>query len=304
MLALGACVAATAQTTGNGNAVVELSGTPFFAQTAHQCGPAALATLLVASGSSTSPEVLAPAIYLPARKGSLQAEIIATTRAHARVPYVLRRDAQAVREELAAGNPVLILQNLGFPGLPRWHYAVVIGHDPADDTYLLRSGTQPRLKLSARRFLAVWRRADHWAMVVTRPERIPATADITSWLRAASAFEELKQPALAAKAYMAATARWPEQPLAWQALANARHGIGDLAGAGDALERALTLAPGAATLNNLAQLWLERGCPAAARATIARAEAAPDAAGITTTLARTRAGIDSVLLSDAAHCPP
>jgi hypothetical protein len=31
--------------------------------------------------------------------------------------------------EVAAGNPVLVLQNLSFAWAPVWHYAVVMGYD-------------------------------------------------------------------------------------------------------------------------------------------------------------------------------
>ena len=56
---------------------VELGDTPFFPQDDYQCGPAALATLLVQRGVQTSPEALLPRVYLPARKGSLKDELVA-----------------------------------------------------------------------------------------------------------------------------------------------------------------------------------------------------------------------------------
>ncbi|MEO7385334.1 MAG: hypothetical protein ABIX37_00195, partial [Gammaproteobacteria bacterium] len=48
----------------------ELTGVPFFPQTIHQCGPAALATVLGASGVIATPDELAPLVYLPGRRGS------------------------------------------------------------------------------------------------------------------------------------------------------------------------------------------------------------------------------------------
>ena len=66
-------------------ASVELDSTPFFPQQDYQCGPAALATVLVASGAQVSPDELVAEVYLPGRKGSLQAELIAAARARGRV---------------------------------------------------------------------------------------------------------------------------------------------------------------------------------------------------------------------------
>ena len=60
--------------------------TPFFPQTQHQCGPAALATLLGAAGRPVSPDELAREIYLPGRGVRLQPEIAAAIRARGFVP--------------------------------------------------------------------------------------------------------------------------------------------------------------------------------------------------------------------------
>src|SRR5512139_1678185 len=110
---------------------VELAATPFLPQARYQCGPAALATVLAARGVTVSPEELVREVYLPARQGGLLA-------------VAVEPDLDAVLEEVAAGNPVLVLQNLGLDWLPRWHYAVVVGYDLDAQELLLRSGTEPR----------------------------------------------------------------------------------------------------------------------------------------------------------------
>ncbi|MDZ7767929.1 MAG: hypothetical protein U5K38_02050 [Woeseiaceae bacterium] len=44
---------------------VELVDVPFFAQDEFQCGPAALATVLVHEGIEVTPQALKPQIYIP-----------------------------------------------------------------------------------------------------------------------------------------------------------------------------------------------------------------------------------------------
>src|SRR4051794_36866499 len=58
----------------------ELSATPFFPQTEYQCGPAALATALAAAGFQADPLQLGEQVFLPARTGTLQVEMIAGAR--------------------------------------------------------------------------------------------------------------------------------------------------------------------------------------------------------------------------------
>ena len=58
-------------------AAIELESTPFYPQDDYQCGPAALATLLGAAGRPSSPEALVDEVYIPARRGSLEPEMIA-----------------------------------------------------------------------------------------------------------------------------------------------------------------------------------------------------------------------------------
>lgn len=204
---------------------------------------------------------------------------------------MLEPDFNHLLTEVAAGTPVLVMQNLGLRLLPQWHYAVVIGYDQASDTLLLRSGTKHRLQMNRVRFQGTWARADNWAMVAVLPESPPPTADHLSWLRAARDFEDLDQRAVALRAYAAATFRWPEQPLTWQVLANAHYAQGNLTAAEMALRHSIDLTPSAAAYNNLAHVLHKRGCLTEAAAAITRAEDMVDANALGAVLANTRAAI-------------
>jgi hypothetical protein len=60
----------------------ELTEVPFFPQQQYQCGPAALATVMSASGIDITPEQLSRQVYLPQRQGSLQIEMMSAPRRH------------------------------------------------------------------------------------------------------------------------------------------------------------------------------------------------------------------------------
>lgn len=281
---------------------VELRDTPFFAQTEHHCGPAALATVLAAQGIAVTPEQLAPLIYTPGREGSLQAEMIAALRRYGRLPLRIAAQPEALIDALHAAYPVLVLQNLGLSRWPTWHYAVVVGYEPDGARFLLRSGTESRRQERARRFVGSWDRAQRWALVAATPDQVPSFATVEHWLAAAAPFESLGKRDVAETAYRAALVRWPDSALAWQALANVRYAANDKPEAERALREALRLAPDSVPArNNLANLLVERGCPRAARAQIEVLSEVPER--FRAAVESTQRLIDAGAAADATGCP-
>lgn len=247
---------------------LELEDTPFYPQKEYQCGPASLATLLAASGAGVEPDALAPHIYLPGRRGSLQLELISASRQYGRIPYTIDGETSALVSELRAGRPVLVLQNLGLNIFPVYHYAVVIGVLPPD-RIVLRSGITRRLVMDAEHFLATWRRADSWGMIVLRPGELPEHRDPVRFLEATNSFEISGDITGAEQAYKAARAAWPDNQTAMFALGNnyllqARYHEAALV-----FGELLKINPEhVAAANNLAEVLAKRGCYSQALAAI------------------------------------
>jgi hypothetical protein len=203
---------------------------PFFPQQAYQCGPASLAMALSASGLDVEPDALTAQVYLPARQGSLQPEMLATARRHGRLAVVLPPQLPSLLQEIDAGHPVVVLQNLSLPLAPVWHYAVVIGYDLAAAQIVLHSGTSAALRLPMTVFERTWRRADHWAMVAVDPARLPRSADDDTLARAAAALERT-HPGAARHSYAALAQRSPSHFGAWFGLGNTVYAACDFAAA-------------------------------------------------------------------------
>lgn len=247
----------------------EIADVAFFPQEALQCGPAALATVMVMAGVATTPEALAPEVFLPAREGSLQVDMLATPRRYGRVSYTLATGDRAFTQlllEVASGNPVIVMQDLGAQGQSRWHYAVVIGYDYPAGILYLRSGKTSRLALPFTTLEYTWKKSAHWAMVVTPPARIPATANDASYVAAIHAMARAapRYPAtengLVKVAYQAALERWPQSLDASIGLANVYYDQGKLANAEGVLRDALASHPNSIiVLNNLAQTLSDLG---------------------------------------------
>jgi hypothetical protein len=255
---------------------VELSRTPFFPQTEYQCGPAALATALGAVGLNVTPEALAEQVFLPARQGSLQVEMLAAVRRHGAVATRVPGTLDAVLRELAAGHTVVVLQNLGLSFAPVWHYAVLVGYDLPDASVLLRSGSTERQSMWLRTFEHTWARSGYWAFVALPPGQWPPTADATAVVQAAVGFERVAAPAAASVVYASALQRFPADLSLAMGLGNTRHAAGDLRGAEAAFAQAAAQHVSAPAWINLALTRRELGDAVGARQAAARAAQAAE----------------------------
>jgi hypothetical protein len=239
---------------------VELAATPFHPQEVNHCGPAALASALGAAGIDATPEGLAPTVYLPARQGSLPLDMLGGARRAGAMAVRTAPDLESLLEHVAAGVPVVVLQNLSLQWVPMWHYAVVIGFDRPAGRILLRSGVETRQVLSLRTFEHTWARSGHWAMIAFRPGQLPAGVPQAAYTESAMALERLGRLPEARAAYDAGLAAWPADLTLAVGLANVAHAQGEGAGAEAALRRALVHHPRSdALLNNLAHLLAEFG---------------------------------------------
>jgi len=249
----------------------ELDTVPFFAQEEYQCGPAALAMALNAAGIGVTPDALIEQVYIPARKGSLQVEMLASARRHGLVAYELAPELKDVLAEVAAGNAVIVLQNQGLWAFhPYWHYAVVIGYDLEKRQILLHSGNRARRAMALGLFEFLWIDGQHWAMVALAPGRLPASAREASYATAAAALEQAGRIAEAHHAYEAMLARWPDNLVGLMGLGNTAYALGRTAEAETAFRTATAAHPlAAAAFNNMAQTLADQG----------KLEAALEAAG-------------------------
>lgn len=238
----------------------ELTTTPFFSQSDFLCGPAALATLLTASGVVVTPEQLVAEVYLPNHRGSLQAEMVVAIRHHRRFGYPVSPQLVDLFIEIAAGHPVLVLQNRGLDWLPRWHYAVVVGYDLERQVVIMRSGEVERLETPLSLFERGWARGGYWGYLALSGGDLPEVAEPLTTLGVVEAFAA-NAPAEARASFSAAARRWPVNPLVWMVLGNSYYAGQHYAAAAEAFSTSARLAPTAAAgWNNLAYALVAKGC--------------------------------------------
>lgn len=252
---------------------MELSHVPFYPQEDYECGPAALAMVAGSAGVQVLPQALVEQVYLPGRQGSLQLEMLAATRRQGLVAYPLAPRVEAVLREVAAGNPVVVFQNLAFSFYPVWHYAVVIGFDRERNTLVLHSGRTERMEMSLFTFERVWARAQYWSMVALPAGRLPVTAEPQDYAASVAALERIN-PQAAQIAYASALRAWPDDRAALAGAGNTAYALGQPEAAATAYGSAVRRHPDFADAwNNLAQVLLDLGRQREASQAIAKAVA-------------------------------
>ena len=260
---LGACATLqTSQLLAEGEHLpqqAEVVDVPFYPQKKYYCGPAALAMVLTWSGNAVTQDELVPQVYTPARQGTLRNDMLATARRRGRLAVQVS-DVRSLLAEIAAGNPVIVFQNLALAWFPQWHYAVAYGYDLRKREIVLHSGTEARRVTDLYTFERTWARGDYWGLVVLPPNRLPATAEERSVLEAAAGLERTGRLREAASSYSVILSRWRESFPAWMGLGNTLHAQKEFSGAADAFREAIRRRPNApAAWNNLAYALAAQG---------------------------------------------
>jgi len=241
-------------------AQVELIDIPFFPQQKYHCGPSSLASIVNYRGTPVEPDQIAQMIYVPGLKGSLQIEVEAAARQFEMLPVQLDGKLESLLRELAAGNPIFVLQNLGLDSIPVWHYEVVVGYDLAERVVILRSGVNARVLRSFALFEKTWQRADHWALAIVSVDTVPVTASADTYLDAVIDMEQVGRIESANHAYATALRRWPDNLLAQTGLGNSAYAMSEFVAAETAYRSALVIDPQKAEVwNNLAYVLAQLG---------------------------------------------
>ncbi len=215
--------------------------------------------VLAWGGVTVDPDKVAPEVFTFSQRGSLQPAVISAARRHGRVAYPIF-GPDAMLREVAAGHPVIVLQNNGLSWSPLWHYAVVIGYDLNAGFVILHSGDTPRKHLSLRVFENTWARSDRWALLVLPPSDLPVTATQDDFVAAVLGLEKAGQCLKAVEGYEAALEQWPESLGALIGLGNSYYALGDKESTENAFRLATNRFPtNGPAFNNLAQVLWEQG---------------------------------------------
>lgn len=240
--------------TGSGDTAerARVAGVPFYPQEGFRCGPSAMAMVLNWSGLDVKPAALETKLT---GKGDPRRLLAESASLYGRLAYPITGTG-AMLAELAAGHPVLVVQNLGVESQPLWNCVVAIGYDRPQEQVVLHSGEHAGKRVSLRLFERLWSDSGQWGLVVLKPGDLPAAARQADYVKAAYALRRAGRYWEAVQAYDAALATWPADPDTLMGLGASLYLLGDAHGAADAYRTAMLSAedpsPARAALEQIA----------------------------------------------------
>ncbi|MHC8318670.1 peptidase C39 family protein [Pseudomonas sp. LB3P31] len=178
---------------------VELSGTFYRGQT-HQSGPQVLASLLSQQGISITPGLLDKPLHLPGAEAQLEQNMLNLAREYGMVVYPLDAALPALLAQVAAGYPVMVRFTEGSAFWAEPRYAILSGYNSQKQTVLLRAGMNRRTLMSFSSFESAFKDGGSWAVLIQKPNQLPANVDQQRWLKAANDLAQAGQEQAANRA--------------------------------------------------------------------------------------------------------
>lgn len=275
-----------------GPSAVVVEGVPRYDFGDDDCGPGSLATVLTFHGLPVTPAAIGEDLPRTPRGEVLSVDLMLAARDYGFDARWVRGDLEELARVPAAGKPgIVTLRVLNAPGKRRdlYHYAVIDGHDPADDLFRVLLGDGKARWIPAGKLEKTWKGAGHALMVPMPRPAGGLPPDVV--FRRAVALERSGEQQLAATLYGTVVDAEPRHVQARVDLGNVLRRLGRVDEATEAYREALRVEPGSVeALNNLAWLLYEGGArleeaeALARRATAAAAE--PQRAAVADTLAR------------------
>lgn len=197
-----------------------IQSVPFFPQQQFYCGPTTLSEVFGYYGESTSPNDIAPKLFIPNKEGSLQLEMVSATRQFGFLPYTERGTLSSIMSLVKDDIPVVVFQNLSIQLFPQWHYAVVIGFDSDKGTVTLHTGLTPNHEMSLELFERTWGRGNYWYLAPVPPNVTSSEMRPFTYISAAYDMLKVGDKSRALAFLETASRTWPSYWLSYFLIGN------------------------------------------------------------------------------------
>ena len=146
----------------------------FFPQDENRCGPASLAGVLNFYGVAVTPDEIAADIWHKRSRGTLSLDMVLYAREKGLKARWFSGDTDVIQKAISGGIPLIILMDIGFANIHKYHYIVIVGFCPKG--IIANSGKSRGKIISWDKFLHGWNRADRWTLWIS-----PINGSVTKW---------------------------------------------------------------------------------------------------------------------------
>jgi ABC-type bacteriocin/lantibiotic exporter with double-glycine peptidase domain len=145
-----------------------IPGVPFLPQEEETCGPTSLAMLLRFHGNKASPRELLEETRTTGLRGILITDLAAAARRRGVPAEVTSLDLAGIRRRIEAGEPVILLVDLGMLSWSRPHYLIAYGVTP--EGVVAHSGRKEGVVIPYGTLDGEWGKMGRLAIVVSAQE--------------------------------------------------------------------------------------------------------------------------------------
>jgi hypothetical protein len=145
-----------------------IEGVPFLPQEEDTCGPSSLAMVLGFLGRDVTTQEIVRETRTEGLRGTLITDLTGAARRRGFAAEVADLDLPRLRERISAGEPVLLLVDLGIWSWSRPHYLVAYGWTP--EGVVAHSGRERGKVIPFSTLDAQWAKMGRLAIIVRRPE--------------------------------------------------------------------------------------------------------------------------------------
>lgn len=142
----------------------KVENVPFYSQLTYHCGPASLAGVLNFYGDAVTANQIARAIFRDNIRGTVTLDMVFYVRERGFSARWYSGNTNDIQCAVDAGVPLIVMIDLGFANLRKYHYMVVIGYD--QEGVIVNSGKVAEKLMRWDRFLPLWQRAKCWTLRV------------------------------------------------------------------------------------------------------------------------------------------
>jgi len=170
---------------------VYLEDVPSVAQTAYQCGPAALESVIRYWGGNADAGSIGKTLYKSGTRGVFNFSLAQYMKTIGFWSEIHEEPGEeGLKQWLRKGVPPIVMLDSGTLWARTYHFVVLKGFDDRSEIFYANTGVLETQAIHYGEFERRWKKADTWSLIVSPPEKVDWELDETQSIEMALIFEK------------------------------------------------------------------------------------------------------------------